>query len=158
MRRKRAIPVFVVALFALSGQVEARPSKDWKSWFGHISGAYDSVGGGAGDVAEDGWSLSGGATYWPQDWGVGLTMELGFHDFDLRQDLVEAAEAKGGRVEIQSTTAGVIWSPHSDGKVGVQLGAGVGIYHFEGRLTEPIVSWPSSSSSAAPRKVGMSRV
>jgi len=137
MRRKLVTPIVLVmvALLCISS-AWAQPRKSWKSWYGHIAGGYNSLSGDAGDVADDGLNINGGATYWPEPWPLGLTLELGFNKSDITSEAAAAADATGGNADIWSLTAGAVWSPDTDGKVGFQLSGGIGGYHLDADLTE----------------------
>jgi hypothetical protein len=96
--------------------------------------------GDAGDALDDGWNASGAAIYKPEAWPVGIIMELGYQQFDLSQEVIDAFESSGGDADIWTVTGGGIWSTKSQGKVDFYLQAQVGWYRTEAKLTEPGVA------------------
>jgi hypothetical protein len=138
MTVKRLVPIAVIAglLFAPATAV-AQFDRTWKDWFGHFAVGYSGVQGDLGHILKDGWNISGGATYKPSEWPLGIVMELGYNDFGMTGDALDYFESSGGSGTIWSLTAGGIWAAKTSGKVGFNLQAGVGGYYVKGRLTEP---------------------
>jgi hypothetical protein len=144
--------VCVTLLVAGTSTFAGRPDKSWKSWFGHFSGGYTLAQGDFGDYVDDTWTLSGGATYWPETWPVGLDFELGYNDdFDVDSSVIDAinavlpedsAEITGGSVRVWSMTADFIWSP-GKGSVSPYLAGGLGAYYSRAELTAPgVIYYP----------------
>lgn len=147
MTRPRALLIFAATfLVAASVSAQPRPDKSWKSWFGHIDGSYSLPQGDAGDVLDDGFSIGGGAMYWPEEWEIGLVLDLDYSEFDISGSTIRAindaiAESggdgmlTGGDVEVWSFKVNGTWSPSDTGS-GFYLTAGVGIYGVDARVTE----------------------
>jgi opacity protein-like surface antigen len=148
MKRKLGIlvcVVFVVGILSAGSTEAARPDKSWKNWFGHFSAGYVVAQGDFGDIVDDTWTVSGGATWWPGK--VGIDLELGWTDFSVSNDtiraindLIESDPGNTGRVDdgsstIWSLTTNAIWGPDTGGKVGFYLTGGVGAYWINNRLT-----------------------
>ena len=68
MRRKLGLilVVMLVLLVANSAWAGARPDKSWKNWFGHFYAGYDFASGDFGNLVDNGWTLGGGTTWWPE--------------------------------------------------------------------------------------------
>ncbi|HEU4618937.1 MAG TPA: outer membrane beta-barrel protein [Gammaproteobacteria bacterium] len=136
-----------VSAFAAPSFAGGRPEGRTQKWFGHVSGGYGFAEGDTSDNLDDSWMISGGATYWPADWPVGLSLELGYADFDLSDasiDKINQAIAldpnNGGRIDdgdvsIWKGTINAIWGPGSHDN-GVYLTGGIGAYHLEGTITQ----------------------
>jgi len=125
---------------------QPRPDKEYKNWFGHFSGSWVMPQSTAGDVLDDGWKLSGGATYWPEHWPVGLVFDLGYSDMDISSDAIRrinnAIENAGGEGKINSgdyddwsVSVNATWSP-SDNGAGFYIIGGVGVDFVEGRIKQ----------------------
>jgi hypothetical protein len=123
-------------LLLLNSTVHARPDKSWKTIFGHISLGAGLPQGDASEVAEDGFTFGGGVSYWPEVWPLGLQFDLGYNKFDIEKAFVNAADASDGDIEMLSLTSAGVWSPF-EGRFGLDLIAGVGVYRIEGELTDP---------------------
>jgi opacity protein-like surface antigen len=143
MYRKLAIlvcVVFVLGILSADGAWAGSPDKDWKNWFGHFAGGWNVTSGDFGKIVDDTWSLSGGATWWPDGSPVGLDLDLAWQDFDISKDIIQrynaatGEEINSGDVSIWSLTTDAIWSPESTGKVSFYLLGGVGVYRLEGKL------------------------
>jgi opacity protein-like surface antigen len=139
---RRTLVAFVVCWVAclLTTPVwAARPDKNWKSWFGHIAGGYDSPTNDVEAILKDGWNFNGGATYWPEHWKVGLALEFGYNFFDIEDSVLDQIEGSDtGDVEILSVTADFIWGPDAkDTPVGVYLTGGIGGYYVDAELGRP---------------------
>jgi opacity protein-like surface antigen len=138
----KRLSVFLVATLLLSASAAmAQPDKPWKSWFGQIQLGYSMPQGDAGDALDDGWNISGAAIYKPEAWPVGLILELGYQQFDLSRDVLNAFEAQGGDMDIWTVTGGGMWSTKSQGKVNFYLEGQVGWYRTEAKLTEAAAIW-----------------
>lgn len=135
---KKILPLAVIVGFVfVPTDAEAQYSKPWKDWYGHIAGSYTLTQDDIAKVFNDGWGISGGATYRPEGWAIGLTGELGFNDFGMTKAARNFFESSGGDGEIWSLTTGLLWGPQHSGRVGFNLQAGIGGYYFKGRLKEP---------------------
>jgi hypothetical protein len=138
----------LLALFVLASSgasAQARPDSP-KDWFGHFSLSYTQPESDVSDLLDDGYTLSGGATYWPEDWPVGLVFDLAYTDFDMSSSTIReindridesggSGELTGGSVDVWSLTIGGTWSP-SDSGSGFYLLADVGVHSVEGRVEE----------------------
>jgi hypothetical protein len=129
------IAVAMVGMLA-AGSAEAQFTKDWKSWYGHVQGGFSLTQGDVSLLADDGWTLGGGATYYPSTWPVGISMGLEYSDFDMTGEAKDFFESSGD-VSVWGVTTGVTWSPRLEGSIGFYVNAGVGGYRTEARLTEP---------------------
>jgi hypothetical protein len=121
------------AILMLSGPSFAggRPEGRTQKWFGHISGGYGFAEGDTSNNLDDTWMISGGATYWPTDWPVGLSLELGYSDFDLSN----SGRIDGGSLTNWQATINAIWGPGKHAN-GVYLTGGIGAYYVTGTITE----------------------
>jgi opacity protein-like surface antigen len=158
MKRKLAIlvcVVFVLGTLSTGSSWAGRPDKTWKNWFGHLAGGWDVASGDFGNIVDDTWTLSGGATWWPETSPVGLDIDLAWQDFDVSKDAIRRineeigtdpgndGEINNGDVSIWSLTTDVIWSPNTQSKVGFYLVGGIGVYRLEGQLTsQGLVYYP----------------
>ena len=132
--------VVVIALISFSflpSTADAQFNQSWKDWYGHVAMGTSLMLGDAGDVLDDGWNFSGGATYYPDDWAFGVSLGLDFENHDIKRHILDEFEASGGDMDIFAMTVGLTWSPRLDGPVGFYLNGGVGGYYLDGRLTEP---------------------
>ena len=139
-----------LAVLVLSATAEAggRPDKTYGDWFGHIAGGVDFAQGDFGDVVDDGWSLRGGATYWPSDWPVGIQFEVAYsaHDFSSSairaiNDAIEEIDPElggisGGDFDDWAFSVTGIWSLNGANPDGLYLLAGIGIDRVEAKLTD----------------------
>ena len=133
---KYSVVAMVVGLLFVSGAF-ARPDKDWKEWYGHVAIGYADPQGDAGDVVKGDLSISGGVTWWRTGTPVGLEFDFGFTEMDMRREVLEDVDASGGRVEVWNLGAAGVWATDSSGPVNLELSAGIGGYHLDGKLTEP---------------------
>ena len=137
MKIRAIIPVAIIVVGMLAASpAEAQFTKDWKSWYGHVQGGYTLAQGDFSDLADDGWTLGGGATFYPDDWPVGISLGIDYSDFGMTREAKDYFESDGD-VSTWALTTGVTWSPRLEGSVGFYLNAGVGWYRTEARLTEP---------------------
>lgn len=145
MKRKLGVilVVLVVFLAASSAWAGARPDKSWKGWFGHFYAGYDFTSGDFGNLADNGWTLGGGATWWPETSPAGLRIDLGYNNFDIAKDVIEAIDdavtgnITTGDVDIWSLTANVIWGPDTGGIVSFYITGGVGAYYLNAQIGSP---------------------
>jgi hypothetical protein len=137
MTWKRVLPIAVVTVILSVAPADAQFTKSWKDWYGNFGGGFTLPQGDAADVIKDGWNLHGGATYYPEEWAVGLSMGLEYHDFGVEREILDFFESSGGDVSIWGLTAGLTWSPKLDGGFGIYVNGGIGGYRTEARLTEP---------------------
>jgi hypothetical protein len=133
---KHIIPIVAVIGLLSATPADAQFTKDWKSWYGHVEGGFGLTEGDVADLADDGWTLGGGATYYPSDWPVGISMGIAYSDYDMTGEAKDYFESNGD-VSTWELTGGVTWSPRTEGTVGFYLNGGVGVYRTEARLTEP---------------------
>ena len=70
-------------LTALPSSAGGRPDKDWKNWFGHFAAGYSFGQGTFGDIVDDDFYVSGGALYWPDQWNIGIELELSYDERDI---------------------------------------------------------------------------
>jgi len=144
----RSLLLFCIATIALSSAASAqpRPDKNWKDWFGHVSAGYSLTQGDISDLLDDGFSISGGATYWPEEWPIGLVLESSWSEFDISRSTIEEINRQiieaggegsltGGDASSWSLTVNGTWSPSTHG-AGFYLTAGVGAYRVAGRVNE----------------------
>ena len=124
-------------LLFLPTTAEAQFDKGWKDWYGHFAAGWVDISGDAANVLQDGFNVSGGATYKPEEWPIGIIFEGGYNSFDMTSEARDFFEASGGDGSIFSATAGAIWSPKLRGSVGFAVSAGVGGYYIDASLTEP---------------------
>ena len=137
MHFRRVVPIaLVVGLLLLPGTADAQFDKVWQEWFGHIAAGYSAPQGDTGNLLSGGWNISGGATYKPNDWPIGIVMDLGYNDFGLTRDAVDFLDSTGGNASIWSLTAGGIWSLKTGGLIGFNLQAGAGGYYSQGHLSD----------------------
>jgi len=141
MSVKRLSVFLVVTLLLSASAAMAQPDKPWKSWFGQFQLGYAMPQGDADEVLEDGWNISGGAIYKPEGWPIGIIMELGYQQFDIEREVVNALDAEGGDMDIWTVTGGGIWSTKSQGKVNFYIEGQVGWYRTDAVLTVPGVGW-----------------
>jgi opacity protein-like surface antigen len=125
-----------------------RPDDSTRSWFGDFSGGIAFPESHAGDVLEEDWLLSGGATYWPSDWKVGLNFGVSWAKFDLQSSAIQAinnaiaadsnnsGRIDDGDVENWAFHANAIWSPGGDSSRGLYLTGGITAAYMKGRVTE----------------------
>jgi len=140
MTLTRVLPFVVVMAVFSAVPADAQYTKNWKDWYGEVSGGFTMTQGDASDVIDNGWNLRGGATYYPDDWVFGVKLGLEYNDFDITREVLDAFESSGGYADIWGVTGGLTWSPRLEGGIGFGLSAGVGGYHLTGRLTEPGVA------------------
>jgi hypothetical protein len=131
-------------LLAQSAAAQPRPDKNWKSWFGHFDGSWSSPQGDAGNVLNDGWSLGGGATYWPETWPVGVIFDLDYNEFNFSREAIdfindqpatgpEQNQIDGGDMTNWALSIDGTWSPSDTGS-GFYLIGGVSANFLEARL------------------------
>lgn len=135
---RRVVLVGIVLVFGLTAVgAEAQGRRVWKEWYGHFQGAWVTPMGDAGDVAEDGWALEGGATFVPDGGPLGFWGSFGFMDMDLSREVLDAFESSGGDISVWQLTTGVAYTFELSSSVDIGVSAGVGGYNVEARLTEP---------------------
>jgi len=132
-----SLVVILSAFLLVPATADAQFSESWKDWYGHVAMGYSLMQGDAADVAKDGWNFSGGATLYPSDWPVGISLGLDFEQHDLKREVLDAFESSGGNLDITALTVGLTWSPRTKGSVGFYVNGGIGAYYLKGRLTEP---------------------
>jgi opacity protein-like surface antigen len=133
----------LVLLVVNSAWAGARPDKSWKNWFGHFYAGYDFASGDFGNLVDNGWTLGGGTTWWPETAPAGLKIDLGYNNFDIASDVIKAIDdattgtVTTGDVDVWSLTANVIWGPDNSGPVSFYLTGGVGVYYLKGQIGAP---------------------
>jgi hypothetical protein len=154
MKRKLAIlvcAVFVLGMLSSGSAWAGKPDKDWKNWFGHFAIGYVVPEGDFGDLVDDTWNLSGGATWWTGP--VGLDFDLAWNDFDLTNSAIgqindnlgmgSTGEVTSGDLQIWSFTTDAIWSPDTQGSVSFYIAGGIGAYYLDGQLnTTGLIYYP----------------
>lgn len=122
--------------------------KDWKSWYGEVSGNYTlpmvsgtDPNGNSVDPLDDGWGISAGAIYKPKDWPLGIFMELGYNAFDVSNDALRLLDVPGGDADIWNLTGGFHWTTETNSIVNFYVQGGIGWYYISARLTSPGVGW-----------------
>jgi len=131
------VPIVTITVGLLAASpAEAQFTKDWKSWYGNVHGGFTLTQGDVSQLADDGWTFGGGATYYPADWPVGISMGIDYRAFDMTSQAKDFFESNGD-VDVWAFTGGVTWSARSEGSIGFYLNGGVGVYRTEARLTEP---------------------
>lgn len=148
MRQMRLLTVTLclVTLSASAAFAGGRPDKNWKDWFGQVYGGYSLAQGDFGDVVDDDLLLGIGATYWPDDWAVGIAMDLTWDERDISSSTIRAINdalegigedpsITGGDVRTWGFSVNAVWGLGNDGQ-GLYLTGGVGLDDIEGRLTE----------------------
>jgi len=136
LKLRALVPAVLAVGFLCAAPAEAQFTKDWKNWYGHVEGGFTLTQGDVSQLADDGWSIGGGATYYPSDWLVGISMGLEYMDFGMTGEAKDFFESSGD-VNVWAVTGGITWSPRLEGSVGFYINAGVGGYRSEARLTEP---------------------
>jgi hypothetical protein len=134
------ISVLIAAVFAFTAlprSADAQLDKPWKDWYGHVAGGWVGVQGDAGDVLEDGWTISGGATFKPGEWPLGIVIEGGYSGFDMTRSALDYFESSGGDADVWSLTTGAVWATKTSGSIGFSLKAAVGGYYVSAQLKEP---------------------
>jgi len=140
---------FAAALAASSTAAWAggRPDDEGRNWFGDFSGGWAFPQSDSSDNLDDDWSISGGATYWPSHWPIGLNFGLTYAKFDISDDAVNAINTQialdpahsglieGGDLENWQFTINAIWGP-GDESNGFYMTGGVGVYDLKGELTD----------------------
>jgi opacity protein-like surface antigen len=125
-----------------------RPDSSNRDWFGQWNGGWNFASGDAGDALDDGWSLGGGALYWPSESPIGLSLEANYWRMDLsnsairrindaiNQDPNNDGEITGGDVENWRFAVNGIWSLGSDTSRGLYLTGGISYNNVSGVVTE----------------------
>lgn len=137
MFRVRWMAATAVSVLLAGSAAQAQATKDFKSWYGHVAGGYALAEEDASDAVDDGFNLTAGATWWPSASPVGLRMELGYNQFDIKGDVLADLDASDGDVEVWSLEAGGLWGSKWGETVGFYVGAGIGGYRLEATLTDP---------------------
>lgn len=141
MSLKRIAPLLVVAGLLGAAPAEAQFEKDWKGWYGQLGLGYALPQGDAGDAIGDGLWFAGGAAYYPERWPVGILLELGYSNHDIRSDALEPIQPPDQRIDgdvtVWSLTANAVWSPRLGDSAGFYAVGGVGAYRLEATLSTP---------------------
>ncbi len=147
----RAVIVSAVVMSAivtaLPASAGARPDKDWKNWFGHVAAGYSFGQGTFGDIVDDDFYINGGATYWPDDWALGLNLDVSYDERDISGSTIRAindalaglippgGNVSGGDVRTWGLSLNAIWGPGSN-DTGFYLIGGVGFDDIKGSLDD----------------------
>jgi len=138
----------VMLVFTATAEAGGRPDKVYGDWFGHIAGGVNFAQGDFGDIADDGWSIRGGATYWPSDWPVGIQLEVAYSAYDFSSSAIrsindaiqeidpELGGISGGDFDDWSFSVSGIWSLNGKSADGLYLLGGIGIDRVEAKLTD----------------------
>ena len=147
MKHRFVFLLLGLALVCALSPVEAgaRPDKA-KNIFGHLATGWLVPEGDFGDIVDDEWYFDGGVLLWPEDWPLGVNLDLAYTDTDIKSSVIAAinnalmgmggGSVTGGDVKIWSLSANGVWGPDTSGTVGFYLTAGVGVNYTEGRLTD----------------------
>lgn len=134
------------ALFSTVAWAGGRPDSDYRSWFGDFSLGWAFAQGDTADVADDDFTFSGGALFWPSDWPVGIELQAGYTNLEISRAAIRAindqidmdpnnsGEIDGGEYESWSFTVNGLWGPGRQSN-GLYLTAGIGVFDIEGVLT-----------------------
>jgi len=137
---KRITPLLVIAGLLGVAPAEAQFEKDWKDWYGHVGIGYVLPQGDTGDVLEEDLWFAGGAAYYPDTWPVGIMLELGYSNHDIKHEALEPIQPPDSRIDgdvtVWSMTANAVWSPRLGSSAGFYAVGGIGAYRVEGRLSE----------------------
>ena len=125
-----------------------RPDSSNRDWFGQWNGGWNFGSGDTGDAVDDGWSLGGGALYWPSQSPIGLSLEANYWRMDLsnssirrindaiNQDPSNDGEITGGDVENWRFAVNGIWSLGPDTSRGLYLTGGISYNNVRGVVTQ----------------------
>jgi opacity protein-like surface antigen len=138
---KRIALLLVIAGLLGAAPAEAQFEKDWRSWYGQLGIGYSLPQADAGDAIEDDLWWTGGVTYYPGDWPVGIMAELAYSNYGIRSDVLEPIELPDSRIEgdvtVWSLTASAVWSPRLSDSAGFYAVGGFGVYRLEATLSAP---------------------
>lgn len=141
MSLSRIASLLVVAGLLGAAPAEAQFEKDWKGWYGQVGLGYALPQGDAGDAIEDGLWWTGGVTYYPAEWPVGILAELAYSNHEIRSDVLEPIQLPESRIEgdvtVWSLAASAVWSPRLSDSAGFYAVGGVGAYRLEATLSAP---------------------
>jgi hypothetical protein len=153
MPKKMILTAVALTIFmgATVASAQPRPNKSWKSWFGHADLSYALAEGEAGNVLDDGFSIGGGATYWPEQWKIGLVLDLDYTEFDISNSTIRninqaiidgggSGTISGGDASLWSLSINGTWSPSDTGE-GFYVIGGIGGYDVDARVTEDALVW-----------------
>ncbi len=137
----------VFATLSSAASAGGRPDGETQKWFGHFTGGYAFGQGDTTDNVDDTWTLGGGATYWPTDWPLGLSLDLTYMKFDLSGNSIDkinkavavdpnnSGKVDGGNITNWQATVNAIWGPGSHSN-GIYLTGGIGAYYLKGVATQ----------------------
>jgi hypothetical protein len=132
--------VLLVASTAAVAQVQSKPV------VGHFAGGYAMPQGGASELVDNGWNISGGATFRLSN-AFGLRLDLGYSWFDATRQALDSANS-GAVVRVDDGWASMgnlsfdgLYEFGGKGHIGGYFGAGLSIYSRYWALTrEAIIS------------------
>jgi len=158
-RMKRQFTVlavlFLFVFTSASALAGGRPDKDYRDWFGHFAMGASLPTANLDDIVDDAFYLNGGATYWPNNWAMGINLDLGWAEHDVSRAALDAindaidadpgnmGSVTGGDVAVWSGSVNAIWGPDMGGSVGFYVIGGVGLDYIDSKLTtQGLVYYP----------------
>ncbi|MCP3981318.1 MAG: porin family protein [bacterium] len=141
-RTRTTIVVLLILMLCGSAWAGGRPDKSWKSWFGYFSLDYALAEGRFGDVFDDDVGLTGGALYQPEEWPIGINLELEWANHDVQNSILRdlndqipkgMGSIDNAEVDTFSVMAEAVWSP---GNGPLYLTGGVGLTYWDAKVTE----------------------
>lgn len=126
---------------AHAGGRPADPSRDW--WM-TLSGG---VGTPTDNTVDTGWTIGGGAMYWPEKWKVGLVFDLNYTDFTFSRETLDTindiidddpdnrGSITGGDLSNLQLSVNGIWGPGRSSN-GLYFTAGISANYMEAEVTQ----------------------
>jgi hypothetical protein len=143
---RRAFGFTALAVFALAVAIPAQAQSTKKPIQGYIAGGYTLLEGGASDYFNDGWDISGGAIFRPApDKPIAIRVDLGYNWFDANNNLINAAQATGlrvndGNASLGTLTGELMYEFGGSGTVGGYIAVGLGGIHRYANLTTTVAN------------------
>jgi len=113
---------------------------------GHFGGGVAFPLGDIGDALETGWTLSGGATFWPKpESSIGYRVDFGVDWFDIDESVLRQIDtdpgvgfdaADDGDAWVWRLTGDVVWKPAHGNKMDFYVLGGAGVYYVQANLGE----------------------
>lgn len=147
MARKSAIR-FLVALVLLSPLALGVAAAQDKPVKAHFSGGVALPMGNAGDIADTGWTLSGGADFYPKPGShISYRVDFGVDWMDLSNKFLSQIDTTpntpltidppdDGDVAAWRTTGNIVWNSNVSAKTNFYVTAGVGLYYIRANISE----------------------